>query len=163
MVVRKIPLVHSPPSGSMIVYPPSLKCIAMPALGTILVIEHDRATRELFAELLGDEGYSVRVVSDALGGIVALADEQPDLILVDYHLPRTNALAFARSIRSMGIGAPIVLVTADNHPPDHPDMAYIAFCVLKPFGPDELLASIAAHIHVSPAQGINPHRETSKR
>jgi DNA-binding response OmpR family regulator len=118
----------------------------MRALGTILVIEDDGATRDFIAELLSDEGYTVRGAPDAVVGIAALADGQSDLILVDYHLSAANGLTVARSIRSIGINVPIVLMTADNDLPEHPDMANIAFCLLKPFQLAELLDCVAQHI-----------------
>ena len=118
----------------------------MPALGTILVIEDDAAIRDLIADFLSDEGYSVRGAADALGGIVALVDGQPDLILLDYDLPRTNPLAFARSIHSTGITTPIVLMIMDKQPPEHPDMVNIALCLPKPFELDELLDCVARYV-----------------
>jgi DNA-binding response OmpR family regulator len=121
----------------------------MPALGTILVIEDDDGNRDFIVEALNDEGYTVRGVRDAADGYSALLDYSPDLVLCSFHLYDSNGLAFARTLQLAGVDVPIVLMTADNHPPDHPDMAHIAFCLLKPFGLDELLACIAAHIRIS--------------
>jgi two-component system, OmpR family, response regulator MprA len=119
----------------------------MPALDTILVIEDDGATRDFIAEVLSDEGYTVRAASNAVGGMAALADDEPDLILVDYHLPAANGLTLARSIRSFGITVPIVLMTADNHPPSN--LEDVAFCLLKPFELDDLLDCVMTQIRPS--------------
>ena len=119
----------------------------MTAPGTILVIEDDGATRDLIAEVLSDAGYTVRLVSDGIGGITALADEQPHLILVDNHVPRASGLAFVRSIQSLGISVPIGLMTTDTYPPDHSNLPNIVFCLLKPFELDELLDRIAEYIN----------------
>lgn len=118
----------------------------MSALGIVLVIEDDAATRDFLAEVLSDEGYTVHLAVDAVSGIMLLTDVQPDLILCDYRLPRASGLTFARAIRNIGIDVPIVLMTADSHIPEHPNMVQVAFCLLKPFDVDELLDCITQHM-----------------
>src|SRR5690349_25123903 len=100
----------------------------MSSLGAVLVIDDDEPTCDLIREILTDEGYEVRTADSALGGMVALADSQPNLILCDYHLPASDGIGFARAVRSIGIDVPIVLMTVDLHAPSN--LLDVDFCLL---------------------------------
>jgi len=135
--------------------------MVMQALGTILVIEDDVATRDVIVEVLSEEGYTVRGVRDATNGYSALLDCPPDLILCGCNLHDSNGLAVARTLEWAGIDVPIVLMTADNHPPDFSTLTNIVFCLLKPFELDELLGCVATHMRRSRAVGLGGNGEMS--
>lgn len=56
---------------------------ASPATPTILVIDHDGATRALLTEILSDEGYQVGCVANIGQGIDSIRQAQPDLAIVE--------------------------------------------------------------------------------
>jgi DNA-binding response OmpR family regulator len=88
-------------------------------------------------------GYFVQVVpSTAASFRVILAQRLPHLILCDCLI--SDGLIFARGVRSVGVDVPIVLITADRHPPS--DLPNVAFCVLKPFDSDDLLDCVRTHV-----------------
>ena len=67
--------------------------------GCILVVEHDRATRELLAGNLKDAGYRVFCAGDVSEAEAAVREIRPDLTLLDWWLPGALGLAFARQMR----------------------------------------------------------------
>lgn len=114
----------------------------------ILVVE-DEAKLARFIELeLGYEGYQVTVASDGLAGLAAAREGQPDLIILDWMLPRLSGLELCRRLRTTGEKVPIVLLTAKDEIGDRVaglDAGADDY-VVKPFSIEELLARIRAHL-----------------
>jgi len=54
----------------------------------ILLVEDDRATRNLLRALLLGEGYRVFVASDGASALAAMRNEVPDLAIIDLHSAR---------------------------------------------------------------------------
>jgi DNA-binding response OmpR family regulator len=80
--------------------------------GRVLVLEHDPELRDILSLSLQREGYVVDTASD---GPAALADvaEAPDLILLDYVMPRLHAPGFlaARRAHPRLADAPVVIIS----------------------------------------------------
>ena len=84
-------------------------------LVTILIVEDDAATSELFVELLSMEGYHTHVVTSGQAALATLAQQPISVVLLDWRLPDMDGLAVSRQIRrTLHLAVPIVLVTA-NH------------------------------------------------
>jgi DNA-binding response OmpR family regulator len=54
---------------------------------TILIVEDDKFLRELIAQKLAKEGYSISEAIDGEEGIKKIKTEKPDLVLLDLILP----------------------------------------------------------------------------
>ena len=82
---------------------------------TILIVEDDAATSELFVELLSMEGYHTQVVTSGQAALTALAQQPISAVLLDWRLPDMDGLAVSRQIRhTLHLGVPIVLITAHH-------------------------------------------------
>jgi two-component system cell cycle response regulator DivK len=81
---------------------------------TILVVEDDYWTRLLLHELLEAHGYIALQARDALEAYQIARDFQPDLILMDIHLPEISGLEAVRRIKQHTelCGIPVIAVTA---------------------------------------------------
>ncbi len=79
----------------------------------ILIVEDDHDLRELYAEVLRDEGYEVDESSDGEGGLEHINSEHYDLILLDIMLPKKDGLELLKQIRSSEehISNKVVLLT----------------------------------------------------
>jgi len=86
----------------------------MKAIKTILIIEDDPYNRELEKELLERAGYTVLEAEDAEQGIAIAEDEKPDLIVLDFQLPRISGLQALEDLKHnhKTRGIPCVFVTA---------------------------------------------------
>ena len=86
----------------------------MKAIKTILIIEDDPYNRELEQALFERAGYNVLTAEDAEKGIAIAEDEKPDLIVLDYQLPRINGLQALANLKHnrKTRGIPCVFVTA---------------------------------------------------
>ena len=114
----------------------------------ILVIE-DEAKLAQFIELeLKYEGYQVTVATDGLEGLATARECHPDLILLDWMLPRISGLEICRRLRLTGDKVPIILLTAKDEVSDRVaglDSGADDY-IVKPFSIEELLARIRAHL-----------------
>lgn len=94
------------------------------------------------------EGYDVIVAGDGEEGIIKACDEKPDIILLDIMLPKMSGLDVCRHLRSRGVDAPIIMLTARGQEIDKVVglEAGADDYVTKPFGLNELLARVRAHL-----------------
>ncbi len=81
---------------------------------SILVVEDERAIREMVAFTLKRAGFAVREAEDANSARHALADLRPDLVLLDWMLPDLSGLELARALRrdQATRELPIMMLTA---------------------------------------------------
>lgn len=80
----------------------------------ILVVEDDQFLRELYEELLTDEGYSVDACADGEEGYNKLSLGGYDLVMLDIMLPKKDGLEILRDLRNTpprNPNGPIVLLT----------------------------------------------------
>jgi two-component system cell cycle response regulator DivK len=81
---------------------------------TILVVEDNLLNRRLLEIILESQGYRLLVAVDGREAVEIATREQPDLILMDIHLPRMNGYDATRTLKSQPETAhiPIVALTA---------------------------------------------------
>lgn len=83
----------------------------------ILVVDDDPSLRQVVVQYLRSEGYAISEAADGQSALDAWRNERPDLIVLDWMLPRLSGLDVARQIRQAG-GTPIVMLTARAEEPD---------------------------------------------
>lgn len=121
----------------------------MALLKTLLIVDDDEDLRGALAEQLtsGDE-FRVVEAGTVAEGLDAARSSQPDLILLDVDLPDGDGRDAARRLRELGVGAPIVMLTAADADSDQVrglDSGANDY-VTKPFRFGVLLARIRAHL-----------------
>ena len=113
----------------------------------VLLVEDERAVRELVAEVLRDEGYVVQEARDGVEAIAALDDlvSRPDLacvVLLDMMLPRATGLDVLRYRAGQGLAVPVIAVSANNQMLAEARRLGATTTMSKPFELEELLALI---------------------
>lgn len=124
-----------------------------PRPATVLMAEDDPAAAEMLEVLLEKAGYRVRVAMDGQAALDALDEgPAPDVILLDWMLPRISGLEVCRKIRERwdALCLPILMVTAkaDSESKSAAFEAGANDYITKPFFGAELRARIAAHLRV---------------
>src|SRR5262249_51110651 len=115
--------------------------------GDILIVDDDQPIVDFISEALSDEGYVVRTSWDVEGARNAVAEQIPALIIMDLNTPSRTGDLFVRAPRRDGYkDVPVILMTADTLSAKALEAEGIAFCLLKPFGLDELLVAVAKHM-----------------
>ena len=87
---------------------------AVQAQGRILVVDDHEHNRILLQEILEQQGYQIDLASDGLEALRAIAQAQPDLVLLDVNMPGLDGFEVCRRLRAGGESAalPVILVTA---------------------------------------------------
>ena len=116
--------------------------------GKILLVEDEAPIREMLGYTLMKEGYTFREAADVEQARPLLADDKPDLVLLDWMLPGMNGVDYARRIRNNPDtrDIPIIMLTARGEEADKVrglDTGADDY-VTKPFSTKELLARIRA-------------------
>ncbi len=78
--------------------------------GFILIVEDDRGTSELEAQRLQPLGIEIRRAATAEEAVGILSADTPELMLLDYSLPGTNALELLKRLRESSIAVPQFLI-----------------------------------------------------
>ncbi|KAA8695839.1 Sensory box histidine kinase [Pseudomonas caricapapayae] len=83
-------------------------------MAQILIIEDNAANMRLTELLLTSAGHGVLSAVDAETGLKLARDRQPDLILMDIHLPEMDGLAATALLKKDAVTAaiPVVALTA---------------------------------------------------
>jgi len=82
---------------------------------TILIIEHDEPTAEMYARILQIAGFTVRRAVSAPDALRDAVAHPPDAILVDFRMPVMDGLEFLRALRAKPRhhDTPVAIVTGD--------------------------------------------------
>ena len=114
-------------------------------MGTILIVEDERDLSNLVRRHLEDEGHRVVQSFDGPSGALAAAQERPDLVILDWMLPRLDGLEVCRRIRRDSI-VPILMLTARSEEIDRVLGLEVGAddYLTKPFSVRELLARVRA-------------------
>ncbi|MDE3095581.1 MAG: response regulator [Chloroflexota bacterium] len=86
----------------------------MPAPPSILVVDDQRANRELLEAQLASGGYEIRQAADGVEALESVEHAEPDLILLDIEMPRLNGIEVCRRLKRDPRRRliPIVILTA---------------------------------------------------
>jgi two-component system, OmpR family, response regulator len=117
----------------------------------VLVAEDDVRLAGILAQSLAEAGWDVEVRHDGGAALSAAlpgegTDRPFDVLLLDWMLPSLDGISVCRRLRNMGIGTPVLMLTARGSTPDKVSGLdagaddYLA----KPFDLDELLARLRA-------------------
>ena len=86
----------------------------------ILVMEDEDALATLLQYNLEKEGYDVVIASDGEEGLVQVDERQPDLVLLDWMLPKVSGIEVCRRLRGRAEtrNLPIIMLTARGEESD---------------------------------------------
>ncbi len=114
----------------------------------LLLVEDDPALSELLEFRFRSEGYDVRLTADGDEALVMVAEELPDLIILDWMIEGTSGIEVCRRLRRNKETAhvPIIMLTAREAEDDRVRGLETGAddYLTKPFSPRELLARVAA-------------------
>src|ERR687883_373504 len=112
----------------------------------ILVIEDDPYIAELLQLQLQHRKLKVRCEYDGPSGLKAVAEFDPEVIILDIMLPGMDGVGVLKELRQRGIRVPVLMLTARNTELDKVHSLDLGAddYLTKPFGMEELAARIRA-------------------
>jgi DNA-binding response OmpR family regulator len=125
-------------------------------LAKVLIIEDEPNMVLGLKDSCEYEGYEVAVARDGKEGLEKASTEKPDIILLDVMLPLMSGLDVCRTLRTLGIETPILMLTARSEETDKVVGLEVGAddYVTKPFSIKELLARIRAHLRRAAKQVV---------
>jgi two-component system phosphate regulon response regulator PhoB len=114
----------------------------------VLIAEDESAVSELLLYNLQKEDYEVAIAADGEEALMMIDERAPDLILLDWMLPKVSGIEVCRRIRNGGANPnmPIIMLTARGEESDRIrglDTGADDY-VTKPFSTTELMARVRA-------------------
>jgi two-component system phosphate regulon response regulator PhoB len=116
-----------------------------PALRRVLVVDDDEVIRSLVRDGLEREGFEVSTAGDGQTALRVLAEDKPDLVILDVNLPAIGGFDVLSSIRG-GSAVPVILLTGRVDEVDRVLGLELGAddYVMKPFSPRELASRARA-------------------
>lgn len=123
-----------------------------------LVVDDERYLADLVAMALRYEGWDVRTAGTGAEAVDAIAEQRPDVIVLDVMLPDTDGFTLLRRLRDGGDLTPVVFLTARDATEDRVSGLRIGAddYVVKPFSLEELVARLRAVLRRAAPARVEP-------
>lgn len=122
----------------------------------ILIIEDEIGISNFLKQGLEEENYQVLVANNGLKGLELALSQTPDLILLDWMLPKMQGIDVCNNIRISGSHVPILFLTAKDTVQETIEglKAGANDYIKKPFSFEELLERIKIHFRSAKSNQI---------
>ena len=113
----------------------------------ILIVEDEKGISDFLKQGLEEEGYEITVASDGLTGFNLAIANKPNLILLDWMLPKMSGIEVCKEFRNTDSKTPIIFLTAKDTIQETIEglKSGANDYIKKPFSFDELLERIKIH------------------
>lgn len=121
----------------------------------ILIVDDEPQITRVLRTSLTVQGYDVRTADDAFGAVALMKNEAFDLVITDLAMPHLTGIDLCRKIREKW-QVPIIVLSVRGEEKTKVEAldAGADDYVTKPFGIDELMARVRAHLRRVPP--VNP-------
>ncbi len=113
----------------------------------ILIVEDEKGISDFLKQGLEEESYEIIVASDGLSGLDLANTNKPDLILLDWMLPKMSGIDVCKEFRKTDSKTPIIFLTAKDTIQETIEglKSGANDYIKKPFSFEELLERIKVH------------------
>jgi len=111
----------------------------------ILVVDDSPQAREFAADyVLRPNGFQVTLARDGAEGVRLALQSSPDLIILDYEMPKMNGLEVLRALNAKNLAIPVILSTAHGSESFAVEVFRLGArdYITKPYQVEEMLAAI---------------------
>jgi two-component system KDP operon response regulator KdpE len=129
---------------------------------TVLVVDDEAPMRKFVSSNLKANGYGVLAAADGAEALKFVAENTPDLLLLDINLPGPDGLAVLQAVRR-DMDVPVLMVSARGRESDKVRALELGAddYLTKPFGAAELIARVRAllrRVSGAPKGPLPPYR-----
>ena len=126
----------------------------------VLSVDDSSVVRKLVTMILTAEGFKVSTASDGLEGVNKAKEIKPDIILLDFVMPKMNGFQVCRILQKDEKlrQIPVILVTSkgDKVGDKFVDQLGVTGYITKPFQPEELVSKIHQTLEALSSEGSAP-------
>jgi len=110
----------------------------------ILIADDEKNMRWVLGQALESEGYEVAQAADGKEALSAIAEQEPDVLVLDHRMPEPDGMEVMRRVRGKGLKFPIIMLTAHGNVAQAVEAmkAGASEYLTKPFDLEELKLSI---------------------
>jgi two-component system, OmpR family, response regulator len=121
----------------------------------VLVVDDEDNVTHLVSSALRFDGFETITAGSGTAALAAVAENDPDLIVLDVMMPGMDGLGVLQNLRSAGSQIPVIFLTARDAASDRIGglRAGADDYVVKPFSIEELLARVHAVLRRSAPEG----------
>jgi two-component system nitrogen regulation response regulator NtrX len=120
----------------------------------VLIVDDEPNIRRMLRGLLEAEGYGVTEAEDGGAGVERAVTEDPDVVLMDLAMPRTDGLSALRQLAARKPEVPVVMMSGRATLQDAVEATRLgAFHFIeKPLGPEAVLATVSGAVELRRAR-----------
>ena len=115
--------------------------------GVILAVDDSASMRQMVRYTLEGAGYKVIQAVDGVEALQLARENSADLVLTDVNMPRMDGISLVRELRALETYkfVPMLVLTTESgaETKTRGKQAGATGWIVKPFNPDQLLATIA--------------------
>ncbi|MEL7667991.1 MAG: sigma-54 dependent transcriptional regulator, partial [Actinomycetota bacterium] len=118
--------------------------------GRVLIADDEKNMRWVLSQALEAEGYEVFEAADGKEALTAVAEHEPEVVILDHKMPAPDGMEVLRRLRSKGHRFPVIMLTAHGNVQTAVEAmkAGANEYLTKPFDLDELKLSIEKALKV---------------
>lgn len=131
---------------------------------TILCIDDDQGICFALQALFRMQQWNTVTARSVADGLAAFRARQPDLVLIDYHMPGINGVEGVRMLRKLSSTVPIIVFTIDEgqEVADAFLAAGASDFALKPIKAPDIVSRIKLHLRLLEHSGARPQGPLAK-
>ncbi len=81
----------------------------------ILIVDDEKNMRWVLGQALSKEGFEVAEACDGKEALASVAEQEPDVMVLDHRMPAPDGMEVLRRLRSQGASFPIIMLTAHGN------------------------------------------------
>jgi len=109
---------------------------------SVLIVDDEAAIRETLKELLTRAGLRVRTAENGVVALACVAEEAPNLILMDYQMPELDGVSTCEKLKGDPATAQIPVLLATRSQVDLASLTYADGFLVKPYRQDVLFSLV---------------------
>jgi DNA-binding NtrC family response regulator len=128
--------------------------------GRILLLEDDRILAGHVRDALRSAGFRSRMTGTVRAALQALAEEPPDLLLTDFHLPDGTAFDVLDKIAQIGPSCRVIVMSAADEAELQPLNGYsmVVQLLRKPVEMKCIMGAVHRHVRTTPYHSHHANR-----
>jgi len=81
----------------------------------VLIVDDEKNMRWVLGQALSAEGFEVSEAADGKEALTAVAEQEPDIMVLDHRMPEKDGMEVLRTLRGKGATFPIIMLTAHGN------------------------------------------------